>query len=176
MTAETTKRYAIDIRVFLLSITCAMVLAFGVGVAFGPEEMIASIGQVELNKWQTVAERTVVQNPPMDAAVYEPSGQHLLIDIKNIDGDFLDSVDRLAHAMVESVKAGGLTMLSYHCHKLIPSGVSCVGVLLELQFQVSTSVDLRVVNCAGEHRRNWVCHQPPKHPRYQFVETWIWSR
>jgi S-adenosylmethionine decarboxylase proenzyme len=145
MTAETTKRYAIDIRVFLLSITCAMVLAFGVGVAFGPEEMIASIGQVELNKWQTVAERTVVQNPPMDAAVYEPSGQHLLIDIKNIEGDFLDSVDRLAHAMVESVKAGGLTMLSYHCHKLIPSGVSCVGVLLESHISFHTWPDDGVI-------------------------------
>ena len=149
MTAETRKRhestYAIDIRIFLFTITSAMALAFGAGVAFGPGEIMAGIGQVELNKWQTVENRSIVQEPSMDSAVHEPSGQHLLVDIKNIDGDFLDSVDRLAHAMVESVKAGGLTMLSYHCHKLIPSGVSCVGVLLESHISFHTWPDDGVI-------------------------------
>ena len=60
-----------------------------------------------------------------------PQGQHLLVDIKNVEADFLNSEDRLAHAMVSVVKAGGLTLLSYHCHSLMPAGVSCVGVLLE---------------------------------------------
>jgi hypothetical protein len=39
--------------------------------------------------------------------------QHLLVDIKGIDGDFLDSESRLAKAMVDTVKAAGLNMLSY---------------------------------------------------------------
>jgi S-adenosylmethionine decarboxylase proenzyme len=60
-----------------------------------------------------------------------PAGQHLLVDIDNIEADFLDSEERLATAMVELVNNSGLTLLSYHCHGLAPAGVSCAGVLLE---------------------------------------------
>ena len=60
-----------------------------------------------------------------------PAGQHLLVDIKNVDGNFLNSETRLAKAMVDVVAESELTLLSYHCHSLKPLGVSCVGVLLE---------------------------------------------
>lgn len=60
-----------------------------------------------------------------------PAGQHLLVDIDNIEADFLDSEERLATAMVDLVNDSGLTLLSYHCHGLTPAGVSCAGVLLE---------------------------------------------
>eukprot|EP00980_Cylindrotheca_fusiformis_P010451 scaffold2322_cov135-Cylindrotheca_fusiformis.AAC.10 len=60
-----------------------------------------------------------------------PAGQHLLVDIDNIEADFLDSEERLATAMVDLVNDSGLTLLSYHCHGLAPAGVSCAGVLLE---------------------------------------------
>lgn len=60
-----------------------------------------------------------------------PAGQHLLVDIKNVESAFLDSEERLAHAMIEVVNEASLTLLSYHCHALVPAGVSCVGVLLE---------------------------------------------
>lgn len=60
-----------------------------------------------------------------------PAGQHLLLDLENIDSQFLNSEERLASAMLELVDQCGLTLLSYHCHKLQPSGVSCAGVLLE---------------------------------------------
>jgi spermidine synthase len=62
----------------------------------------------------------------------------LLVDIKGIEAAFLDSEERLATAMVDTVKSAGLTMLSYHCHKLIPMGVSCVGVLLESHISFHT--------------------------------------
>jgi len=60
-----------------------------------------------------------------DDAVHEPAGQHLLVDIKNVDASFLDSEQLLAEAMVKLVQESGLTLLSYHCHSMIPSGVSC---------------------------------------------------
>jgi len=60
-----------------------------------------------------------------------PAGQHLLVDIRGLEAEFLNSEERLAGAMVEVVNAASLTLLSYHCHTLLPSGVSCVGVLLE---------------------------------------------
>ena len=60
-----------------------------------------------------------------------PAGQHLLIDIENVEMQFLNSMERLANAMIELVNECGLTLLSYHCHMLEPVGVSCVGVLLE---------------------------------------------
>jgi S-adenosylmethionine decarboxylase proenzyme len=60
-----------------------------------------------------------------------PAGQHLLMDIENVNEAFLNSEKRLAHAMLNLVDVCGLTLLSYHCHTLIPMGVSCAGVLLE---------------------------------------------
>jgi S-adenosylmethionine decarboxylase proenzyme len=66
-----------------------------------------------------------------DDQVHLPAGQHLLLDIENVDGAFLNSEERLAHAMLELIDECGLTLLSYHCHKMIPMGVSCAGVLLE---------------------------------------------
>lgn len=68
---------------------------------------------------------------PHDASDHLPAGQHLLVDIKDVDSDFLNSEERLAQAMVDVVNDSKLTLLSYHCHKLEPSGVSCAGVLLE---------------------------------------------
>ena len=66
-----------------------------------------------------------------DGEVHLPKGQHLLIDISDVDGAFLNSEERLAKAMLDLVKQCGLTLLSYHCHGLTPFGVSCAGVLLE---------------------------------------------
>jgi S-adenosylmethionine decarboxylase proenzyme len=66
-----------------------------------------------------------------DDELHMPQGQHLLIDIDNVDAAFLNSEERLASAMLEMVNQCGLTLLSYHCHGLTPSGVSCAGVLLE---------------------------------------------
>ena len=74
-----------------------------------------------------------------------PSGQHLLVDMKNLEADFLNSEERLARAMQDSVIAGGLTMLSYHCHSLHPTGVSCVGVLLESHISFHTWPDEGVI-------------------------------
>ena len=69
----------------------------------------------------------------------------LLLDIKNLEAAFLNSESRLADAMQASVKAGGLTMLSYHCHSLHPAGVSCVGVLLESHISFHTWPDEGVI-------------------------------
>lgn len=67
-----------------------------------------------------------------------PAGQHLLVDIRNVEAEFLNSEERLAEAMVETVKHAKLTLLSYHCHSLVPAGVSCVGVLLESHISFHT--------------------------------------
>ena len=60
-----------------------------------------------------------------------PAGQHLLMDFEHVDYEFLNSEELLATAMLALVNSCGLTLLSYHCHSLMPSGVSCAGVLLE---------------------------------------------
>lgn len=74
-----------------------------------------------------------------------PAGQHLLIDIKDVDSDFLNSDVRLAKAMVDVVNFSQLTLLSYHCHNLIPQGVSCVGVLLESHISFHTWPEAGVI-------------------------------
>ena len=85
------------------------------------------------------------ENKPLLRNQNNPSGQHLLVDIKNLDAEFLNSESRLADAMQETVKRGGLTMLSYHCHSLHPAGVSCVGVLLESHISFHTWPDEGVI-------------------------------
>jgi S-adenosylmethionine decarboxylase proenzyme len=77
-----------------------------------------------------------VNNDDDDAHL--PAGQHLLIDIKNVNSDFLSSEVRLAQAMIDVVNESQLTLLSYHCHRLLPIGVSCVGVLLESHISFHT--------------------------------------
>jgi S-adenosylmethionine decarboxylase proenzyme len=74
-----------------------------------------------------------------------PAGQHLLVDIMGVEAAFLNSETRLADAMVQSVTSAGLTMLSYHCHSLLPAGVSCVGVLLESHISFHTWPDEGVI-------------------------------
>jgi S-adenosylmethionine decarboxylase proenzyme len=74
-----------------------------------------------------------------------PAGQHLLVDMNGIDGSFLNSEERLGHAMVEVVNQASLTLLSYHCHTLVPNGVSCVGVLLESHVSFHTWPDAGVI-------------------------------
>mmetsp|Transcript_23997 Transcript_23997/g.47668 ORF Transcript_23997/g.47668 Transcript_23997/m.47668 type:complete len:614 (+) Transcript_23997:116-1957(+) len=70
-------------------------------------------------------------NDDLSEGLHLPAGQHLLVDIKNVDPIFLNSEERLAEAMIQLVDESKLTLLSYHCHGLIPVGVSCAGVLLE---------------------------------------------
>jgi len=72
-----------------------------------------------------------VEKVSVEEGEHLPSGQHLLVDIKNVDGTFLNSEVRLAQAMVDVINESKLTLLSYHCHHLTRMGVSCVGVLLE---------------------------------------------
>jgi len=74
-----------------------------------------------------------------------PAGQHLLIDIERVNSDFLNSDVRLAEAMVKVINTSKLTLLSYHCHKLIPMGVSCVGVLLESHISFHTWPEAGVI-------------------------------
>jgi S-adenosylmethionine decarboxylase proenzyme len=86
---------------------------------------------------------------------HEPTGQHLLVDIENVDGDFLNSAEKLAEAMVTLVDMSGLTLLSYHCHGLEPTGVSCVGVLLESHVSFHTwptegVITLDLFTCGGQ--------------------------
>ena len=65
-----------------------------------------------------------------------------MIDIKHVDASFLNSEVDLANAMVELINETKLTMLSYHCHSLVPIGVSCVGVLLESHVSVKICVNV----------------------------------
>ena len=71
-----------------------------------------------------------------ESTSYEPSGQHILVDIENVDGNFLRSEERLTNAMMQLIQTRtNMTILSYHCHsnvhQSIMGGISCAGILLE---------------------------------------------
>jgi S-adenosylmethionine decarboxylase proenzyme len=106
-----------------------------------------SQGQCRLMSTEIASSAPVRKNetPNGDAEVHEPAGQHLLVDMQNVDSEFLNSEILIAQAMVDIVSVSGLTMLSYHCHELQPTGVSCVGVLLESHISVHTWPDAGVI-------------------------------
>ena len=186
------KTYAVDVRVFLVGVTAAMALSFGLGVALGPStaaEVSARIASPagtgdalkqsqprrlptahsveigervrrDLNELHVNYETPSLEDlgggedvasledrgagrnasvavPAADQEEFLPAGQHLLVDIKNVEAAFLNSESRLADAMVKVVEGAQLTLLSYHCHSLNP-GVSCVGVLLESHISFHT--------------------------------------
>lgn len=62
---------------------------------------------------------------------FDPTAEHLMVDIKHVNSEFLNSERQLAGAIIEVTTKANLTLLSYHCHGLTPMGVSCVGVLLQ---------------------------------------------
>lgn len=155
--SEATKRYPIDVRLFLLSVTVGMAISFGLGVVYGPvpyDDILQkttpsmsqkSVGSASVPKRPATDHLADLGQIDSEGREHQPAGQHLLIDMKNIEADFLNSESRLADAMVKAVDAGGLTLLSYHCHSLIPAGVSCVGVLLESHISFHTWPDEGVI-------------------------------
>ena len=79
--------------------------------------------------------------------VHLPAGQHLLVDIKDVDSTFLNSEQQLAAAMIKLTEETTLTLLSYHCHSLVPIGVSCAGVLLESHVSLSSRFCVMLYTC-----------------------------
>ena len=69
----------------------------------------------DYKKKNTNALEEVNEGVDDEASLYLPAGQHLLVDIKNVDPIFLNSEERLAEAMIQLVDESKLTLLSYHC-------------------------------------------------------------
>ena len=124
MTAQPPHYHTIDIRAFVVLIAVTMVASFMAGVMVLPPPPRTAVTA-------EIGGATSLLEGGDDGGEHRPSGQHLLVDIKGVDADFLNSEELLSKAMVDTVQESGLTMLSYHCHVLAPSGVSCVGILLE---------------------------------------------
>ena len=71
-----------------------------------------------------------------------PSGQHLMIDMKDVDSTFLNSKEHIASAMVNLIKDNDMEMVlrSYHCSSDDEGvgGVTCFGVLDEGHISLRT--------------------------------------
>lgn len=86
----------------------------------------SQVSSVEMNKSETCAsyEQEVGASDEIESS--EPAGEHLMVDINNVDGSFLNSEPRLAQAIVDLVHEADLPLLSYHCHGFNPVGVRYV--------------------------------------------------
>lgn len=107
-------RYAIDIRVFLAIITLTMVASFVAGVIMVPTDAVAMMqqGGASSSNAATVVRDNFLLNVSQEdykkiEEEHRPSGQHLLVDIKGVEGDFLNSEERLSKALVDTVKEAG---------------------------------------------------------------------
>ena len=100
------------------------------------DEGHAQVCSTDVNGTRTCSgqDSGAIENAYEDDVDPQPAGEHLMLDIKNVDGAFLNSEQRLALAMLEVIKEAELTLLSFHCHGLLPAGVSCVGVLLQREY------------------------------------------
>ena len=62
--------------------------------------------------------KTLSEQQEMAPSLSLPSGQHLFIDIQNVNTNFLTSEIQLSNAMKTFVHKALLPLLSYHCHEL----------------------------------------------------------
>lgn len=130
--------FVVDVRLFMISLVVAMAAAFYAGVTMDSSSDGTPLGLTDV-LLQRVGLQPLPSAPPLDRSTdaiakvlqHNPSGQHLLVDIANVEPAFLDSEEKLTNAMVQTVEESRLTILSYHCHKMSPTGVSCVGVLMD---------------------------------------------
>ena len=104
----------------------------------GEESDNCKVSPETLAYWKDEGEEDYVPKEEEEEEEHLPAGQHLLVDIKEVNSNFLNSEYQLAQAMVDVVAEADLTLLSYHCHSLVPTGVSCVGVLLESHISFHT--------------------------------------
>ena len=131
---------AVDIRIFVVTVVFSTLGAFLAGFSIvPPKSLVDSFAIMKASKPKQLPRSLELSKANLYTSLeHSPSGQHLLVDIEGIEADFLDSEERLADAMVQTVEGAGLTMLSYHCHQLEPAGISCVGVLLESHISFHT--------------------------------------
>jgi hypothetical protein len=115
-------RYAIDIRVFLAIISLTMAASFFAGVAMlpMPNTALTSGGVTRAGGGLPKVNSNVMNSSdiPKDLDdLHLPAGQHLLVDIRNVEADFLNSESRLADAMVQTVRESGYVnkMIPYAC-------------------------------------------------------------
>ena len=140
----------VDIRLFLFTLVISMACSFWCGVAFvPPRAAVDSVSSIPIPTIRRLASSVPSSDLSKETTIFpiehSPFGHHVLVDINGIDREFLDSETRLIAAMTQTVEEAGLTMLSYHCHKLIPEGISCFGVLLESHVSFHTWPDEGVI-------------------------------
>ena len=134
---------AVDVRVFVFAVVFSMAGAFFAGVSYvPPQAWVDSFASMAIGsasaKQQAPRSLELSKADLFTSLEHSPSGQHLLVDMEGIEAAFLDSEERISRAMVQTVQEAGLTLLSYHCHKLMPAGISCVGVLTESHISFHT--------------------------------------
>jgi hypothetical protein len=117
-------RYAIDIRVFLAIISLTMAASFFAGVAMLPlpntTAAVLGGGMTQAGGGGRPKVNSNVMNSsgiPKDLDdLHLPAGQHLLVDIRNVEAAFLNSESRLADAMVQTVRESGyVNTIPYAC-------------------------------------------------------------
>ncbi|KEA63814.1 S-adenosylmethionine decarboxylase proenzyme, prokaryotic class 1B [Marinobacterium lacunae] len=73
----------------------------------------------------------------IERAGYRFAGTHLIIDL--LGASNLDELERMEHALRDSVRAAGATLLHLHLHHFTPNGgISGVAVLAESHISVHT--------------------------------------
>jgi hypothetical protein len=135
-------RYAMDIRLFIAIVTLTMTLSFMAGMYGVTESYSHNGGSYKPSYLEAMALRFLFPNLiPADLGLatadktdpssldvlnhsdvvqdndviseHRPSGQHLLVDIKGVDADFLNSEELLSKALVDAVKETGYVDTSF---------------------------------------------------------------
>jgi S-adenosylmethionine/arginine decarboxylase-like enzyme len=114
---------------------------FDIRVWFAMLAIAFGFGRVDLTNTNTpvneiVPDATVTTCKSSDTALSEPFGQHLVLDVKGINADLLNSEDYLIKVITDAVDALDLHLTSCNCQKLSKTGISCLGVLDQAQISV----------------------------------------
>lgn len=71
--------------------------------------------------------------------------QQLSIDMENVEYELADSSERLTAALMQLIEQTSETLLSYECHGLEPSGLTCIGILVKGHVVARTWPNDRVI-------------------------------
>ncbi len=86
-------------------------------------------------------------------------GTHLIVDAWQSPGEILNDPERIRHALMEAVAAGGATLIDLCVHEFSPYGITATATLAESHISVHTwpefgyfAADFFFCGCGDPHR------------------------
>lgn len=117
-TTEVTSELLIDFWFWIAAVLATMSIGFGMGMSANESSPVT------------------FENSASPPTIGAPFGQHLALDMKNVDDAFLGSEDLLIKAILNVTDSLYLNLVSLNCFSSDSNSIACLGVLHEAQISI----------------------------------------